>query len=159
MKKLSKKFIKIILVCLFLIIIILNIKINNNVVTFFGYTRLNVLTGSMSPTINAGDMIIVKRSKEYVVNDIITFKEDESIITHRIVDIKDNSFITKGDFNNKNDDNSVNYNQIIGKVIYTIPSYGKKSNILSNPIILISIFVIGIIIVIFIPTKKTNKNN
>ena len=43
--------------------------------SFFGYKFFTVLTGSMSPTININDLVIVKEVKpeEIKVNDIITF--------------------------------------------------------------------------------------
>ena len=43
--------------------------------SFFGYKFFTVLTGSMSPTININDLVIVKEVKpeEIEVNDIITF--------------------------------------------------------------------------------------
>ena len=41
------------------------------------------------------------------VEDIITFKRDENIVTHRLVDIQETEqgkkYITKGDNNNVND--------------------------------------------------------
>ena len=42
---------------------------------FFGYKNFIELTGSMKPTLNVGDIIITKETKEIKENDIISFRE------------------------------------------------------------------------------------
>lgn len=159
MMKKYKKIFKITIIIILVFIMALNIKISNNIVLFFGYSKLNVVSGSMSPTINVGDMILIKESKNYDVGDIITFKEDDSFVTHRIVKKESNGFVTKGDFNNKNDNSIVTNDKIIGKVVHISPSLGKKASKVNNPVILIAIFLIGIIIVMLIPTKKKTESD
>ena len=70
----------------------------------------------MSPTIEKGDMILVKLDTDYNVGDIISFKDNGTIITHRIIEINDNNYVTKGDANNTAD-NPIKENQIIGKTV------------------------------------------
>lgn len=56
----------------------------------FGFTPYCVLTGSMSPDIQAGAMVVVKSQKEYKVGDVLTFKNEGSPldkVTHRLVAI------------------------------------------------------------------------
>ena len=80
-----------------------------------------VESGSMQPTLYIDEMIIVKPDKEYEVGDIITFYDEsfKGYVTHRIIDINEmNGFITKGDFNNTRDENSVVMEDIVGKVIF-----------------------------------------
>ena len=74
---------------------------------FFRYKAYNITTNSMEPTINMGDIIIVKKVKdeENLKNgDIISFNKNGEIITHRIIDIVETNgekrYITKGDNNN-----------------------------------------------------------
>ena len=43
-------------------------------VDIFGYTLFSVATGSMQPTLNINDIIIVKITDDVKVGDIITFK-------------------------------------------------------------------------------------
>ncbi len=92
----------------------------------FGYSPLVVATGSMSETINAGDMVIIHKQQEYAVQDIISFMPEGATIptTHRIVKInEDGTFTTRGDANNV-DDPPVKEEMILGKVVAVIPKVG-----------------------------------
>lgn len=93
------------------------------------YAFCNVLTGSMSPTIDPGSLIIVKGldKEDIKVNDVVTIvsEETKSVITHRIVEVNGENYITKGDANNTVDSFKVNYEMVVGKVILTIPFIGK----------------------------------
>ena len=75
--------------------------------SLFGYKNFIELTGSMKPTLNEGDIIITKEAKEINKNDIISFKIDNSVVTHRVFEIyKENGkeyYITKGDANSDTD--------------------------------------------------------
>ena len=55
----------------------------------FGYSALNVASGSMQDEIMVNDLVIIKKTGDYEVDDIITYmREDDSIpTTHRIVKI------------------------------------------------------------------------
>lgn len=72
---------------------------------------------------------------------IITFKENSTYITHRIIQIQDNFFITKGDNNNVSDANLVSYENIQGKVVFSIPSFDKIINYFNSPLGFVLIFV------------------
>ena len=86
----------------------------------FGYTSFVVASGSMSGTIEVNEIVFVKITKDVQTNDIITFKRsDQKIITHRLVRIKDDHYITKGD-NNKVEDEEISQSSIIGKVVYHV---------------------------------------
>ena len=97
---------------------------------FAGCAVLIVETGSMSPTINKGDMVIIKKSKEYKPTDIVTYVPQNSskeTITHRLIryaEGEDDIFIAKGDFNDHEDNAPVSVDQIVGKVVLTIPKVG-----------------------------------
>lgn len=113
-----------VLLLLALIMLLSKVNIHGSFQTFL------VQSGSMSPTIKTGNLIIVKPAPIYKVGDIITFRNSNNQkITHRIVNIKvENNFqkiYTKGDANKVNDDGYILANQIIGKVRYQIPYLGK----------------------------------
>lgn len=85
----------------------------------------------MSPQIDKGDVVIVKREPTAAVDvgDVILFKEDNVRIAHRIVETgRDEGgqriFWTKGDANKSRDVDPVLPEQVIGPVIYTIPKAG-----------------------------------
>ena len=93
----------------------------------FGYSALTVKTGSMSGTIEIGDLIIIKDTGDYEIGDIVTFlqKSDSIPTTHRIIDSReDGSFITKGDANNVQDALPVSKDIILGEVVKVLPEVG-----------------------------------
>ena len=91
----------------------------------FGIRAYDVVTGSMVPTIPVGSLILTVPDHQYQIGTIITFKRNDEIVTHRIVGIKNGSFITKGDANPGNDPQPVGLIQIIGKDIFIAPFVGK----------------------------------
>ena len=119
--------------------------------SFFGYRVFKVGSGSMRPYLNVGDVIIVKKEKKYNVNDIITYSlSKKDYVTHRIIFMDSEKIVTKGDNNNVND-KPINYDNVVGKVAYRlriIPLF------LSNPIMWILLFLIGIVLVFLIPQKE-----
>ena len=86
--------------------------------SFFGVSVLIVSTGSMSGTIEEGDVVIVTKSEEYKIGDIITFMPENAAIptTHRIIQIRDGLFYTKGDANDGDDILPIASDRIAGKV-------------------------------------------
>lgn len=116
-------------------------KAPNQLPSVFGYMSMTVLTGSMEPRLEAGDLIIVKTAnlEKAKVNDVITFKNsNNTLITHRIVDvITENgsiSFQTKGDANNIVDQELVLKEQVIGSLQFHIPKAGHLMNFLKSPL-------------------------
>ena len=94
-----------------------------------------VLTGSMEPGIEPGDMILInkitdkKEIDKLKVGDVITFHRDDIVITHRIIEIvkdeNDNiSFRTKGDNNSAEDSRLVETKEVMGKYIRVVPKAG-----------------------------------
>ena len=87
-------------------------------VNIFGYSIFSTETGSMSKTIEKGDIVIVKLGENTLnEKDIITYKSGNAIITHRIKKIDGNTIIAKGDSNNTEDD-PIEKDMVIGKVVY-----------------------------------------
>lgn len=73
----------------------------------------------MKPELAIGDIIIIKECDEYNKNDIITFNvNDEYLVTHRIIEKRGDNFVTKGDNNTSKDEELVQKENIVGKVIY-----------------------------------------
>lgn len=157
-KKILFGFITGFIVLIFLINIysVINIKIlKKDYASFFGYTLLEVVSGSMEPTIYKGDMIIINtKDKDLNINDIITFKDAEgSFVTHKIISIENDKIITKGDNNNTIDD-AINKNSVIGKYAFKIKGAGNILNSFKNPLTLIMILIIGILVCAFLSVDK-----
>ena len=92
-------------------------------VTVLGYTALGVITGSMTPTLEEGDYILVRwvEARQLKVGDIISFYSEDPqlkdrIVTHRIIGITaDQKFETMGDANTAPDQALVSPERVIGK--------------------------------------------
>lgn len=103
-----------------------------NNIDFFGVKPFIVITGSMEPSYNIGDLIFVKaKTNENInINDVITYSlgNGKETVTHRVVDImnKDGEILykTKGDNNNSADFELVKSNQIQGTIIFKISKIG-----------------------------------
>ena len=77
----------------------------------------NVRTGSMEDNIHVGDYVLIATKKNYEIGDVVTFKKDGYLVTHRIIKKDGNMFVTKGDANN-DEDGPIYLDQIVGKVIF-----------------------------------------
>lgn len=71
----------------------------------FGYKPVLVLTGSMEPTLRTNGVAIVKKTsfKDIKEKDILMYKIDGKMITHRVIEKTNKFIVTKGD-NNKDRD-------------------------------------------------------
>lgn len=107
--------------------------------SYFGYSLFEVESGSMSPTINVKDMVIVKKTSEISKDDIVTYELDGNFITHRVVEVGEKKVVAKGDYNNY-EDKTIPRKSIIGKVVLRIPKFGIWKEIILSPIVLIVIF-------------------
>ncbi len=147
------------LILLFNIYNFINIKIlKNDLTTVFGYSVLEVVSGSMEPTIKKGDLIIIKvKNFEYHPGDIVTFTDVEgSFVTHRIVMLQRDKMTTKGD-NNNTEDESLPAKNIIGKYMFRIAGFGTILQTIKNPVVSIMIFVIGVLICYVLVDNEENK--
>ena len=106
--------------------------LNKDYANMFGYTFFEVATGSMSHTIEIGDIVVVKLTNEVNENDIIVYKEGKDFITHRLIKMNGNDLITKGDANNS-EDKSIVKEQVLGQVIYIVPKVGIWRRVLLSP--------------------------
>ncbi len=124
-------------------------------VRIFGVTPYAVISGSMEPTYPVGSMVYVKavQKTDLQVNDPVTFvtKQSKSVVTHRIVEIKENDvFVTKGDANNTLD-SDLPFENIIGKPIFSLPYLGFISVYLNSTpgkillIVLVSILLVSML--------------
>jgi signal peptidase len=123
---------------------------NNTDKHIFGYRFYHVLTPSMSPTFNEGDMIFIK-----IVDDPATVKKDDivtfqpsprstSFLTHRVVELlpaddkNPARMITQGDANNAKDP-PVRLDAVIGIHVFTVPYMGGIIDFMRNNLLLMGI--------------------
>lgn len=123
----------------------------------FSYTSFIATGNSMHPNINAGDLIIIKKTNRYELNDIIAFQNDENmIVTHRIHEINNELYITKGDNNHFIDGYQVKQNDIYGKVVGKINNIGSLMVFIHHKFWLIIFLLISLPTLIFITTRRKN---
>lgn len=98
---------------------------------FFRYHAVAVATGSMTPNINVGDVVIVDQYidvNDLKVGQVIAYKYGKIIVVHRLVKIiknnNGNCYYTKGDANEDIDGYVIYENMIEGVVNYKIPYIG-----------------------------------
>lgn len=98
-----------------------------------------VVSGSMEPEIPIGSLVYVDgvEPEDVQVEDVIAFyggRDANAIITHRVVEnrVVVGEFITKGDANQENDLNPVNYHELIGRVEWSVPEVGMIAQILTG---------------------------
>lgn len=111
--------------------------------TVFGFSAAVVVTGSMSPAIEPGDLVVCRQSADYAVGDVITFHSGASLVTHRIVGSTENGYTTQGDANNVADADPVPRGAIIGKVVFTVPKLGIFIEKLRTPLGMTVLVLIG----------------
>ena len=141
----------------FFIIIVVSIifiqRISDNKLTLGGYSIYTIITESMVPKYNVGDMVIAKKIPitELKVNADIVYLGNKNdfagkIVTHQIIEIEKKGnelyFHTKG-IANMIEDPLVEENQILGKVIMKGTILSLISKIVNNPY--------GFYFVIFVP--------
>lgn len=106
-----------------------------------GITPLVVLSGSMSGTIEAGDLIFVTPAapETLAVGDVIAYLSDGAVVTHRITAIESGAdgalqFTTKGDANNTADQAPVTADQLVGVYRGRLPGAGDFALFLRSPL-------------------------
>lgn len=138
-------------------------KIQNpaKAVSVFGYKVFVIVSGSMEPTFDVGDLIITKETDNIQKNDIITFKEENQSVTHRVIEIINDNGIkkykTKGDNNDSQDDALVNVEQIEGVYKLKINKIGKLLLHFRNPVLIIIILIIIYIFYLILMEKDNRK--
>lgn len=163
--KIVKKVLLIIITILLVLLIAFNaynffsLKVlKHKLTTVGGYSILEVVSGSMEPTIHVGDMIIVNtKASNYEESDIVTFLDvNGSFVTHRIISINEEEMITKGDFNNTEDE-PTKVDKIVGKYVSRIPGAGKIISSFKSPFTLVMILIIGLLFCYLISTDKNGN--
>lgn len=100
-----------------------------------------VLSGSMQPTIEAGDVVIVADTPPERIEsgDVMAFDRiegDDKRTTHRVVEVVerdgDRYFRTKGDANEEPDSSLVPADAAIGTVQFSIPAVGRLFSFASS---------------------------
>ncbi len=132
--------------------VILLQRFTNNNITLGGLRIFNIVSGSMEPDYDIGDVIVVKdvRPEKIKVGDNVTYLGTKGqiqglIVTHQVIEkrIEDGKyyFTTQG-VNNKYKDPEISYDQLYGKVIYRTIIFSFISKAMTNIYMYFAIFLV-----------------
>ena len=121
-KKNISKFVNVFVILIMLVIVLLTSGV-------FKYYFLSIGSGSMTPNINKGDVVIVEKLKENELEkikkgDVLVYQKENQVIVHRVTEVNNDTFKTKGDNNDEEDVWVVNKKDIIGITKVRIPLLG-----------------------------------
>ena len=146
------------------VIIINSIMNPDKIPSFFGWKPFIVLSGSMESEIFPGDLAIVKDvgTKELKVNDVIAFRSEDIVVTHRIVEIKNENgaikYKTKGDNNNSQDVGDVLPEQVEGLYKFKISKLGNLAMFMQTPTGIISCLSIPLLLLVLLHMKEIKED-
>ncbi|MBR2987253.1 MAG: signal peptidase I [Clostridia bacterium] len=140
-------------------------------IRLFGIHPYTVLSGSMEPAYHVGSLVYVVKAdpEDLKVGDDITYMLNSStVVTHRIVEILPDEddptvlrFRTKGIANNTEDGTPVHENNVIGKVIFTIPALGYFAHFVQTPpgLYIAIAFAVVLLVLVFLPDLLFGKDD
>lgn len=154
-----------VVLCVILVpVLILNITLiiksytnKDEVPSVGGYLPLIVLTDSMYPDIESGDLIICHTAnpEDIKVGDVISFFDPEgngsSVVTHQVVEILSEDglqFRTKGVNNNTEDETPVPAKNLVGIYLFRIHGAGNIAMFMQTPAGLITCVVLPLVLLI-----------
>jgi signal peptidase I len=108
---------------------------------FQRYQFMSVLSGSMVPTMEVGDLVVAKvvAPDQLQAGDLATFREPETgkLITHRVQSVVWHGeladVVTRGDANEVGENWSVSASDRVGEVVLRIPRAGYAVGLLATP--------------------------
>ena len=95
---------------------------------------------SMLPTLQEGDLVVVRRARNYAVGDVVAYPSSRGpLVIHRILGLEGEEFTFQGDNNNFVDPWTATSEQITGKQLLVIPRLGLYFSMLRTPWLLASV--------------------
>ena len=147
---------QVVLFAILIFFILLNILSMNNK-SLFGFRIYRVISGSMQPALQIGDVIIIKEANNYAEKDIITYDNGLTTITHRIKSINGDEIITEGDANDA-PDKPITRDRILGKYFFRISTFSVFSIMLTGKTIYLIMMLVLFAIVLFAIIYRVTRN-
>lgn len=111
----------------------------------WGKKPLVIISGSMEPILKVGGILYYEKINldDFKKDDILVYRLNEHIVSHRIVNINEYGFETKGDNNISNDSYIVDKNNVIGRGNnWSIPYIGYYADFIYNHKYLLIVMII-----------------
>ena len=177
--KKSKLFLKILWWCVLVLLVltlvnVFSAKLTGRVPSIFGYSVMNIVSGSMEEEIPRGSYILIKKTdpEQIKKGDIICFYSTDPQIygipnTHRVIEdpiVTENGieFITKGDSSPKNDTETAKADRLIGVYVKRLDGLTSFSNALDGKTLFFVIIGIQVCMAgmfAYVTVKTKNKEN
>ena len=98
---------------------------------YFHYHAVAIASGSMTPNINKGDVVVIEKRNDYAnmeVGQVLAFRKGNIVVVHRIIKkiFVENKyyFYTKGDNNDSPDNYQITEDMVLGIVNIKVPYIG-----------------------------------
>jgi signal peptidase I len=136
----------------------------------FGHPVLRVLSGSMAPAVDAGDLVVdravaPRAARDLRVGQIITFRiaHSERYVTHRIVTVEHGAsggtrYLTKGDANDAPDAAAVPSTDVVGTVELRVPAGARVLGALGRPPVLAALAFVLLALLLAGPAVRWLRN-
>lgn len=147
---------QVVLFVILIFFILLNILSMNNK-SLLGFRIYRVISGSMQPALQIGDVIIIKKANNYAEKDIITYDNGLTTITHRIKSINGDEIITEGDANDA-PDKPITRDRILGKYFFRISTFSVFSIMLTGKTIYLIMVLVLFAILLFAISDRVTRN-
>jgi signal peptidase len=117
-----------------------------------GWRPYTVLTGSMRPSIQPGDVVMDRpvAVADMHVGDVVTFSDPSrqgKLVTHRVRSVAHGQLVTivetRGDANTTSERWQVQTKERVGRVVYVLPKIGHVATLVRNPL--------GIVLLVVLP--------
>ena len=121
-----------------LLVILLAMALVAAVAPLFGWRLDVVQSGSMAPAIGVGDLVVTSPvpPKDIHPGDVVSFHSANGVLVcHRVVsmDQANGTLCTKGDANQHQDLSPVPFQDVVGKVAFSVPVLGYFIDFLKSP--------------------------
>ena len=126
----------------------------------WGKRPLVIISGSMEPILKVGGILYYEKINldDFKKDDTLVYQLNEHIVSHRIVNINEYGFETKGDNNNSNDSYIVDKNNVIGRGNnWSIPYIGYYADFIYNHKYLLIVMIILSYFNIWFNSRKDKK--
>jgi signal peptidase I len=123
-----------------------------------GLTTVAIEGRSMGDALPFGALAYVRPSERYAIGDVVTFRQNSYLVTHRIVgdasgDPDNPWWVTRGDANGAPDAAYLRDEQIIGRVVAYVPWLGVVTRLGAQPpVVLFSVLSLALV-AMWPPTK------
>lgn len=153
-----------------LIVGIIGAKLRGEVPRFFGFSVVNIISGSMGDEIPEGTYILIRKTDPAKIREdnIICFYSDDPDIkgypnTHRVVKVIEGEngteFVTKGDANPKEDPVTAKADKLIGKHVKNLEGMTRFVASLEGNGLFIFMAIMSCLCVVFMVTPMFIKSS